>query len=232
MTRRRIRHRVERTRNKHSRAVFREGTIVIRLARNLSKTEQQIHVRDLLRRMTQQVLEEEEKTTIDPFRSIFRGAESLTVTSSTGKKYFFTMKPGVKTIARRTSRGWSVTVGPHIKRKGLHSFLWRLLSMSEEKRVRLLVHEINDTSFCHPLRKIRLKFASSQWGSCSPRKTIMFNTALLFAPPSVLKYVIVHELAHLKHSNHSSAYWREVEYAMPQYKRARELLKEYRLPSL
>jgi len=229
---RRIRHRVERTQNKHSRAVFCDGTIVIRLARNLSTTEKEEHVRDLLRRMTQQVLEEEQKKMIDPFRSLLKGSQTLTVRTATGKSTHFSLKPGKKSFARRTSRGWSVTVGPHLRSKGLHQFLWKLLIVSEEKRVRMLVHDINDETFGIPLRKIRVKFATSQWGSCSPKKVIMINAALLFTPPSVLKYVIVHELAHLKHSNHSKTYWRAVKWAMPRYRRARELLKEFRLPNL
>ncbi|MBU2213664.1 M48 family metallopeptidase [Patescibacteria group bacterium] len=229
---RRIRHRVERTQNKHSRAVFRDGTIVIRLARNLSTTEKEEHVRDLLRRMTQQILEEEQKKMIDPFRLLLNGGQTLTVQTATGKSTHFSLRPGKKSFARKTSRGWSVTVGPHLRRKGLHQFLWKLLIASEEKRVRMLVHSINDETFGIPIRKINVRFATSQWGSCSPKKVIMINAALLFTPPSVLKYVIVHELAHLKHGNHSGAYWREVAWGMPQYKKARELLKDYRLPSL
>ena len=50
----------------------------------------------------------------------------------------------------------------------------------------------------------------------------MINTALLFLPPSILKYVITHELAHTVQRNHSRAYWREVEWAMPTYEKARD----------
>ncbi len=232
MPRKRIRHRVERTANKHSRAVFREGTIVIRLARNLTRTEEEEHISDLLRRMTQQVLEDEKMKLIDPFRPLLDGAETLTVRTYTGKVYIFTLKPGSKTKTRRNSRGWSITISPHLRRKALHALLWKLLSEAEERRVRMLVHELNDQHFNFPLRKIRLKFASSQWGSCSPNKIIMLNSALLFVPPSVLKYVIVHELSHLKHCNHSKTYWKTVGKGMRRYKLARELLKEYRLPSL
>ncbi|MCF7844726.1 MAG: M48 family metallopeptidase [Kiritimatiellales bacterium] len=232
MPTKRIRHRVENTKNKHSRAVFHDNTIIIRLARNLSKTEKEEHVSDLLRRMTQQVLEEEQKKVIDPFRHLLDGGQSLTVRTITGKSTLFTLKPGNKTQARRTARGWNVTVGPHLKRKGLHLFLWNLLSQSEERRVRMLLHSINDETFCFPLRKIRVKFATSQWGSCSPKKIIMLNASLLFTPPSVLKYVIIHELAHLKHANHSTKYWNTVGQAMPRFRVARELLKDYRLPNL
>ena len=60
----------------------------------------------------------------------------------------------------------------------------------------------------------------------------MLNTALLFLPPSVLRYVIVHELAHRIVPNHSRAFWREVERAMPTYERAYDALHDYRLPQL
>ena len=60
----------------------------------------------------------------------------------------------------------------------------------------------------------------------------MLNAALLFVKPEVLRYVIIHELAHRKRADHSPQYWSWVEWAMPKYKKAREALYEYRLPTL
>jgi predicted metal-dependent hydrolase len=80
------------------------------------------------------------------------------------------------------------------------------------------------------VRQVRLQFATTQWGSCSPKGVIMLNTALLFMPPSLLRYVIVHELAHRVHQNHSDTYWREVERAMPSYMKPYKMLQNYRLP--
>lgn len=228
----RLRHRVERTKNKHSRAVCKDNTIVIRLAKNLSRTEEQEHISNLLRRMTQLVLEERQKESIHPFQNLLNGGQTQTVTLATGKKYQFTLYPSTKTEARRTATGWRVGVGPGIRRRALHRFLWSLLSKAEEKRIEALVHSINDNTYCALIRSVELGFATTQWGSCSSRGRIMLNAALLFLPPSLLRYVIIHELAHRRHQNHSAAYWREVETILPNYEKYCAELKNYRLPTL
>lgn len=228
---RRIRHKVEHTRNKHSRAVCRGDTIIIRLAKNLSKTEEREHIQNLLRRMTHLVLEERQKKVIDPFRHILNGGQMTTVTLGTGKKYVITLVPDNRTYAQRTLRGWTVHISPQIRRRALHRFLWKLIAKSEGKRLENLVHSINDNVLDVHVKQVKLRFATTQWGSCSPRGIIMLNTALLFLPPSLLKYVIIHELSHRIHANHSDAYWRVVKGAMPSYERAYKELQNYRLPT-
>ncbi len=229
---RRIRHRVEHTRNKHSRAVCRGDTIIIRLAKNLSKTEEQEHIQNLLRRMTHLVLEERQKQIIDPFRHVLNGGQTTTITLATGKKYVITLLPDNRTYAQRTARGWTVHISPQIRRRALHRFLWSLIAKNEEARIQNLVHSINDASLDVNLKQVKLRFATTQWGSCSPRGIIMLNTALLFLPPSLLKYVIVHELSHRVHANHSATYWRVVESVMPSYEKAYKELQNYRLPTV
>ncbi len=89
------------------------------------------------------------------------------------------------------------------------------------------VSRINAESFGFDLKRVSLKRQSTRWGSCSKRSgRINLNFRLLFAPEGILDYVITHELAHLKESNHSQAFWRLVGTAMPDYKeRARWLRK-------
>ena len=232
MEQRPLRHTVEHTRNKHSRAVCRGETIIIRLARNLSRTEEEEHIRSLLRRMTHLVLQERSKISIDPFRPLLAGGQSLTVTLATGKKYLFMLQPGTKTRARRTMRGWNISVSPQVRKRALHRFLWALIAEAELPRITALVKSINETTFDTHVREVRMKFASTQWGSCSQRGVIMLNTAMLLLPPSLLKYVIVHELAHRLVPNHSPAYWRQVAWAMPSYEKPYQALQGYRLLAL
>lgn len=228
----RLRHRIEYTRNKHSRAIYRGNTIIIRLAKNLSRTEEHDHIQSLLRRMTQIVLQEKRKTHVDPFRPLLGGAQSITVKLATGKRVRFSLVPGKRTSAKRTHDGWRVTVGPNLRRKSFHRYLWSLLAHTETERLTKLVHEYNAQTYRARVTKVIVRFASTQWGSCSPRGVIMLNAALLFLPPSVVKYVIVHELAHRRVPNHSPAFWREVEGQMPDYERQYKMLQEYRLPTL
>lgn len=67
----------------------------------------------------------------------------------------------------------------------------------------------------------------TRWGSCSSRGTLSFNYRLMLAPPAVLDYVIVHELCHLTHMNHSKTFWDAVETILPDYKVHREWLKKH-----
>ncbi len=58
-----------------------------------------------------------------------------------------------------------------------------------------------------PLRRVTIKDTSSRWGSCTANGTIMFSWRLVMAPASVQDYVVGHEVAHLRHMNHSPAFW-------------------------
>jgi predicted metal-dependent hydrolase len=58
-----------------------------------------------------------------------------------------------------------------------------------------------------PYRKLAVRRQRTRWGSCSVRGTISLNCCLLFQRPEVLRYLLVHELAHVKHMNHSSRFW-------------------------
>ena len=225
-------HRIERTKNKHSRALYRGNTVIIRLARGLSRTEERDHIESLTRRMQAYIAEESQKTIVDPFRHLLEGGQSQTVQLATGKKIHFSLEPGERTEAWQSRKGFRMTLSPRIRRTSLHRLLWKVLSETELPRVTGLVARLNQETFRARIRPVHLRFARSQWGSCSPRGVIMLNTALLFLPPSILKYVILHELAHTVHRNHSRAYWREVAWIMPTYKKALEELGEYRLPTL
>ncbi len=58
-----------------------------------------------------------------------------------------------------------------------------------------------------PLGQIRVKNQSSRWGSCSSAGNLNFNLQLIHYPPTVIDYVIIHELAHLVHLDHSARFW-------------------------
>ena len=74
-------------------------------------------------------------------------------------------------------------------------------------------------------RDIRIKRMKTRWGSCGPRNDINLNWVLAFAPPSVLDYVVVHEICHIRHRNHSREYWALVTQYLPGWPREREWLK-------
>ncbi len=74
--------------------------------------------------------------------------------------------------------------------------------------------------------KVTIRDQKSRWGSCSSNGNINLNWRLLFMHPKIARYVVVHELAHRKHMNHSKDFWNEVERTMPDYRKYRALLKQ------
>lgn len=76
-------------------------------------------------------------------------------------------------------------------------------------------------------KKIRISSARTRWGSCSTSGTLGFSWRLILTPPDVIDYVVVHELAHTVHHNHSKRFWKLVETLLPDYKERRRQLREY-----
>ncbi len=67
----------------------------------------------------------------------------------------------------------------------------------------------------------------SRWGSCSRRGDLSFSWRLVLAPPPVLDYVVVHELCHLVQHDHSPAFWRLVERALPAWRDSAAWLRDH-----
>ena len=74
--------------------------------------------------------------------------------------------------------------------------------------------------------KISVRGQKTRWGSCSTRGTLSLNWKLAIAPLPVFNYVICHEVAHLKHFNHSRTFWKEVEQMCPNYLEHRKWLRK------
>ncbi len=72
--------------------------------------------------------------------------------------------------------------------------------------------------------RIIIKEQQKRWGSCSKTGDLMINWRIVMAQPSVIDYVIVHELCHLIHHNHSSEFWNEVARVLPNYENSKNWL--------
>ncbi|MBQ9017929.1 M48 family metallopeptidase [Candidatus Saccharibacteria bacterium] len=75
--------------------------------------------------------------------------------------------------------------------------------------------------------KCRLTHANTRWGSCSSNRTISLNIGLMKLPEALRDYVIVHELAHLNHMDHSKDFWAEVALHDKNYKNHEKKLKMF-----
>ena len=75
--------------------------------------------------------------------------------------------------------------------------------------------------------KCRLSHANTRWGSCSSNKTISLNIGLMKLPEPLRDYVVLHELAHLNHMDHSKAFWAEVGKHDKNYKAHEKKLKMF-----
>ena len=72
---------------------------------------------------------------------------------------------------------------------------------------------------------VSIRNQKSRWGSCSHRGTLSFNYRIVFLPPHLLDYIVVHELCHLKEMNHSKRFWELVAREVPDYKKCRIQLR-------
>lgn len=115
------------------------------------------------------------------------------------------------------------------------------LTAAEARRLKILEKRYRNAArsrfeervaYFHPITggnytAITVRDQKSRWGSCSSRGTLSFNYRLIFAPPVILDYVVVHELCHLTHMNHSSDFWDMVASVMPEYREYRKWLRSH-----
>jgi len=74
---------------------------------------------------------------------------------------------------------------------------------------------------------IKVRDYKRRWGSCDHSGGLSFNWRIIMAPPSVIDYVVVHELAHLSEFNHSKRFWRIVEQQMPEWRKQQDWLAKH-----
>ena len=95
--------------------------------------------------------------------------------------------------------------------------------------LKVITRKINYYNFLIGVKpnSINLRSFKKRWGSCNSKGDIAFNWRLLMAPNSVINYVVIHELCHLIHFNHSKNFWKTVKYFHPNYKIEEDWLKKY-----
>ncbi|MFD3158381.1 M48 family metallopeptidase [Haloimpatiens sp. FM7330] len=80
--------------------------------------------------------------------------------------------------------------------------------------------------FIEKPKLVKAKEQKRRWGTCTGINNLYFNWRIIMAPIEVIDYVVVHEMSHMPHKNHSKEFWNEVESILPQYKEQKKWLKE------
>jgi predicted metal-dependent hydrolase len=69
----------------------------------------------------------------------------------------------------------------------------------------------------HSFGRVAIRNQRSRWGSCSSKRNLNFNYRIVFLPEHLVDYIIVHELCHLEHFNHSKNFWDAMARTMPDF---------------
>lgn len=116
-------------------------------------------------------------------------------------------------------------IRPDIDQDKLKAIFAKFIMGKFEKNLISRVLKINQNTVNKELQSIEIKNHKSRWGSCSSKGEITISVNTLLAPLWVIDYVIIHELCHLVHMNHSVQFWQEVKKYYPKYKEAVNYLK-------
>lgn len=103
----------------------------------------------------------------------------------------------------------------------------RIVKWLKENALRIFLQVTNEWSARMGVqaKTVAVSSAKSRWGSCSADNSIRYTFRLLYAPKEIIEYVAVHELAHIRHKNHSPRFWQEVAKYIPDWKHRRDWLK-------
>ena len=125
----------------------------------------------------------------------------------------------VKQAAAKRARlegDWLNIAAPDTERAALRALVRKVLSEEALKEIRRLI-AIHAPELGVQPGRIAIREQKSRWGSCSDRHNLNFNWKLMLAPPEALEYVVIHELCHRRHMDHSAAFWRMVAGYCPDY---------------
>lgn len=119
----------------------------------------------------------------------------------------------------------------HVRTQNIASVPARSYHSNKARAKKIISERVKHFAHLHgfSFKRISIKNTSSRWGSCSTKENLNFNYKLIFLSGTLLDYVVVHELCHLRHHNHSASFWKEVGAILPDYRVRERELKKYHL---
>jgi predicted metal-dependent hydrolase len=156
----------------------------------------------------------------------------------TGSKIPFRGRPSSLTVRRHDGAhveiahkaGFIVDLPSSVAEDATDAIVAMEIKLWLKRRVRRDVHEIAtgyEKRFGLKPRSIRVAEFATGWGSCGANGTVHIDWRLVFAPKRVLEYVVVHEMAHLKHRSHGDEFWRFLGSMLPDYERPKGWLDQH-----
>lgn len=214
-----------------ARVNIQSGTITIKLPFYMSDKNAMKTYSDF-REWAVKRLEKMDHTQLDPKPRFIEFHDGQEV-EAMGRRFTFRIREeGRRSGAMTTLEGTIVVrlaqgLGEEEKKEKAYRLIRREITRAVVDDLKLHVKGINGRHFGFEVSDILLRDQMTRWGSCSREtKRITINFRLLLAPDDVRDYVIVHELAHLKHPNHSKGFWELVGKIVPDYKERRRWLNK------
>jgi len=111
-------------------------------------------------------------------------------------------------------------------KKSIEDILYDIYANQSKEHIPPLVEELSSQMGLYPNR-LSFRYAKRQWGSCSEKNNISLNIMLAKLPKDLVRYIIIHELSHIKYKNHQKEFWNFVAKYEPRYKQLTQELKKY-----
>lgn len=109
-----------------------------------------------------------------------------------------------------------------------------LIKWLKQQAERFLISELNKISneIQLPFKSVVIRGQQTRWASCSSDKSINLNYKLLFLPPELVRHILIHELAHTIHMNHSVRFWRLVAKFDPEWRIHNKAIRKFKIETL
>jgi predicted metal-dependent hydrolase len=147
-----------------------------------------------------------------------------------GKEYFLRLvHENNHPHVRIRERYLEVYIPGHIQEDMYTDFIrTRIAEWYRQQAIRVISEKIQVFSSLQKINPpgFRVKNIKKRWGSCSHRDQLNFNMKIVMAPIDQLEYVVMHEISHIRHKNHSSRFWEDLGKMMPDYQGRKERLKK------
>jgi len=194
-----------------------KGELVVRAPLYLPESEIKAVIRSHQKWIEKKLAEMEQRRQKIKPKSFMTGEKFLYL----GQEFPLILSPKPKPSLAFTGQAFILSAGYQKGGKELFQKFYRRMARLYLSRRMEQLAQMNGFGF----KKFRLSPARTRWGSCSARGTISLSWRLIMAPPEIIDYVIIHELAHTKEKNHSRAFWQLVAQYVPDYKEKRRWLR-------